>query len=402
MAALAALLEIAGLEVRFGPVRAVDGVSLDVAPGPFGLGLVGESGSGKSTIGRAVLRLVPAAAGQIRFDGADVAGLRGRELRDYRRAVQIVFQDPDNTLDPRMRVGPAIAEALAAHGIVPRREAGERVRDLLEEVGLDPDFASRYPHQLSGGQRQRVAIARALSVQPRLLVLDEPTSALDVRAQARILELIGRLRGERSLAYLLITHNLAVVSELCEQIAVLYLGRVAESGPTAELLAAPAHPYTRALRSAVPEIAASARSTRIVLHGEPPDATNPPSGCVFHPRCPLAIERCVVESPSLRAIAPGRLVACHRAEEVLAGIEMRERPGAAECGTVQPDTVASGTVQSGTVQSDTVASGTVESGTVQSGAEPSNTVQPGAVASGAEPSNTVQPGAAQPAPPSKG
>jgi oligopeptide/dipeptide ABC transporter ATP-binding protein len=372
MAALAALLEIAGLEVRFGPVRAVDGVSLDVAPGPFGLGLVGESGSGKSTIGRAVLRLVPAAAGQIRFDGADVAGLRGRELRDYRRAVQIVFQDPDNTLDPRMRVGPAIAEALAAHGIVPRREAGERVRDLLEEVGLDPDFVSRYPHQLSGGQRQRVAIARALSVQPRLLVLDEPTSALDVRAQARILELIGRLRGERSLAYLLITHNLAVVSELCEQIAVLYLGRVAESGPTAELLAAPAHPYTRALRSAVPEIAASARSTRIVLHGEPPDATNPPSGCVFHPRCPLAIERCVVEAPSLRAIAPGRLVACHRAEEVLAGIEMPERPGA------------------------------VESGTVQSGAEPSNTAQSGAVASGAEASNAVQPGAAQPAPRAKG
>jgi oligopeptide/dipeptide ABC transporter ATP-binding protein len=205
-----------------------------------------------------------------------------------------------------------------------------------------------------------------------LLVLDEPTSALDVRAQARILELIGRLRGERSLAYLLITHNLAVVSELCEQIAVLYLGRVAESGPTAELLAAPAHPYTRALRSAVPEIAASARSTRIVLHGEPPDATNPPSGCVFHPRCPLAIERCVVEAPSLRAIAPGRLVACHRAEEVLAGIEMPERPGA------------------------------VESGTVQSGAEPSNTAQSGAVASGAEASNAVQPGAAQPAPRAKG
>jgi oligopeptide/dipeptide ABC transporter ATP-binding protein len=334
---MAPLLEIAGLEVRFGPVRAVDGVSLDVAPGPFGLGLVGESGSGKSTIGRAVLRLVPAAAGEIRFDGTDVAALRGRELRDYRRAVQIVFQDPDNTLDPRMRVGAAIAEALAAHGIVPRREAGPRVRELLEEVGLDPDFASRYPHQLSGGQRQRVAIARALSVQPRMLVLDEPTSALDVRAQARILELIGRLRSERRLAYLLITHNLAVVSELCEQIAVLYLGRVAESGPTAELLAAPAHPYTRALRSAVPEIAASARSTRIVLHGEPPDATSPPSGCVFHPRCPLAVERCVVEVPSLRVIAPGRLVACHRAEEVLAGAEMPAGPGSAQSRTVQPD-----------------------------------------------------------------
>jgi oligopeptide/dipeptide ABC transporter ATP-binding protein len=321
-----ALLQIAGLEVRFGPVRAVDGVSLDIAPGPFGLGLVGESGSGKTTIGRAVLRLVPAAAGQIRFDGADIAGLRGRALRDYRRAVQIVFQDPDNTLDPRMRVGPAIAEALAAHQMVPRRLAGQRVRELLAETGLDPDFAARYPHQLSGGQRQRVAIARALSVQPRLLVLDEPTSALDVRAQARILELIARLRGERRLSYLLITHNLAVVHELCERTAVLYLGRVAESGPTAELLGAPAHPYTRALRSAVPEVDASARSARIVLHGEPANATSPPPGCVFHPRCPLAIDRCAVEVPALRAIAPGRQVACHRAEEVLAGAEMSSAP----------------------------------------------------------------------------
>jgi len=326
---MAALLEIAGLEVRFGPVRAVDGVSLEVAPGPFGLGLVGESGSGKTTIGRAVLRLVPAAAGQIRFDGADVAGLRGRGLREYRRSVQIVFQDPDNTLDPRMRIGAAIAEALAAHDVVPRRLAGERVRELLSETGLDPGFASRYPHQLSGGQRQRVAIARALSVQPRLLVLDEPTSALDVRAQARILELIGRLRAERRLAYLLITHNLAVVSELCEQTAVLYLGRLAESGPTAELLAAPAHPYTSALRSAVPEVTASARGTRIVLHGEPPDATRPPSGCVFHPRCPIAIGRCRTEVPALRAVAPGRQAACHRAEEVLAGAPMPTRLGTA-------------------------------------------------------------------------
>jgi oligopeptide/dipeptide ABC transporter ATP-binding protein len=319
---MAPLLEIADLQVRFGLVRAVDGVSLDIAPGPFGLGLVGESGSGKTTVGRAVLRLVPAAAGQIKFDGTDVAALRGRALRDYRRAVQIVFQDPDNTLDPRMRIGPAIAEALAAHQMVPRRQAGQRVRELLAEAGLDPDFAGRYPHQLSGGQRQRVAIARALSVQPRLLVLDEPTSALDVRAQARILELVGRLRAERRLSYLLITHNLAVVSELCEQTAVLYLGRVAESGPTAELLGAPAHPYTRALRSAVPEVDAGARSARIVLHGEPANAISPPPGCVFHPRCPLAIDRCTAEVPALRTVAPGRQVACHRAEEVLAGAEM--------------------------------------------------------------------------------
>jgi oligopeptide/dipeptide ABC transporter ATP-binding protein len=322
---VAALLEIVGLQVRFGPVRAVDGVNLEIPAGPFGLGLVGESGSGKTTIGRAVLRLVPAAAGEIRFDGADITALHGRALLDYRRGAQIVFQDPDNTLDPRMRVGPAIGEALATHAMVPRRLTGERIRELLAETGLDSDFASRYPHQLSGGQRQRVAIARALSVQPRLLVLDEPTSALDVRAQARILELIARLRAERRLSYLLITHNLALVSELCEQTAVLYLGRVVEIGPTAELLGAPAHPYTRALRSAVPEIAASARTSRIILHGEPPDAISPPPGCVFHPRCPLAIDRCRAEVPTLRAVAPGREAACHRAEEVLAGAEMTGR-----------------------------------------------------------------------------
>jgi oligopeptide/dipeptide ABC transporter ATP-binding protein len=313
------LLEIAGLTVRFGPVRAVDGVSLQLAAGPFGLGLVGESGSGKSTIGRAVLRLVDVAGGQIRFEGRDVAALRGPALKDYRRAAQIVFQDPDNSLDPRMRVGASVSEPLVAHGVVARRLAAGRARELLAEVGLDPAFADRYPHQLSGGQRQRVAIARALSVQPRLLVLDEPTSAIDVRAQARILALIARLRAERNLAYLLITHNLGIVSELCEQTAVLYLGRVVESGPTSELLNTPAHPYTQALRSAVPEIDIAARRARLVLPGEPPDAASPPPGCVFHPRCPLAVDRCRAEVPALRAVRPARLVACHRAEEVLAG-----------------------------------------------------------------------------------
>jgi oligopeptide/dipeptide ABC transporter ATP-binding protein len=315
------LLDITDLTVRFGPVRAVDGVSLQVAPGPFGLGLVGESGSGKSTIGRAALLLAPTVGGTIRYEGKDIRELRGQALKDYRSAAQIVFQDPDNSLDPRMRVGSSIREALIAHRMVPRRLSGERSRELLAEVGLDREFASRYPHQLSGGQRQRVAIARALSVQPRLLVLDEPTSALDVRAQARILTLIGRLRADRSLSYLLITHNLAIVSELCEQTVVLYLGRVAESGPTSALLDAPAHPYTRALRSAVPEVEAAARTARLVLPGEPPDATRLPAGCVFHPRCPLAVDRCRTEVPQLRVIAPGRLVACHRAEEVLADPE---------------------------------------------------------------------------------
>jgi oligopeptide/dipeptide ABC transporter ATP-binding protein len=313
------LLDITDLSVRFGPVRAVDGVSLQLTPGPAGLGLVGESGSGKTTIGRAVLRLTRASGGQIRFGGTDIAALHGRALRDYRRVAQIVFQDPDNSLDPRMRVGASLREALAAHRIVPGRQAAQRARDLLTEVGLDPGFTARYPHQLSGGQRQRVAIARAISVQPRLLVLDEPTSALDVRAQARILGLIGRLRADRELSYLLITHNFAIVSQLCEQTAVLYLGRVAERGPTSELLDAPAHPYTQALRSAVPEIDAAARRSRVVLPGEPPDATRPPPGCVFHPRCPLAIDRCRREVPVLRPVRPGRLAACHRAEDVLAG-----------------------------------------------------------------------------------
>jgi peptide/nickel transport system ATP-binding protein len=319
------LLDVTELAVRFGPVRAVDGVSLRLTAGPFGLGLVGESGSGKSTIGRAVVRLVATAGGQIRFEGQDVAALRGSALKRYRRAAQIVFQDPDNSLDPRMRIGASVAEPLIAHRIVSRRLAAGRARELLAEVGLDPELAGRYPHQLSGGQRQRVAIARALSVQPRLLVLDEPTSAIDVKAQARILRLIADLRAGRDLAYLLITHNLGIVSELCEQTAVLYLGRVVESGPTSELLSVPAHPYTQALRSAVPEIDMAARRSRLVLPGEPPDAASPPPGCVFHPRCPLAIGRCATEVPALREVRPGRQVACHRAEEVLAGVKTGAR-----------------------------------------------------------------------------
>ena len=321
------LLDISELSVRYGRVRAVDRVDLRVAAGPSGLALVGESGSGKSTIGRAVLRLVPTVGGAIRFDGKKIADLRRRSLREYRRAVQIVFQDPDNSLDPRMRVGVSIREALAAHRVVPRGQSAERAAELLAEVGLGREFAARYPHQLSGGQRQRVAIARALSVQPRLLVLDEPTSALDVRAQARILALIGTLRASRKLSYLLITHNFGIVSELCEQTAVLYLGRVAETGPTSVLLNSPAHPYTRALRSAVPEVSRAARQARIILPGEPPDPARPPPGCVFHPRCPLAVDRCRAEVPLLRPAGPGHLVACHRAEDVLAGALARSQAG---------------------------------------------------------------------------
>lgn len=315
------MLEVRDLQVRFGTVRAVRGVSFRLPAGPFGLGLVGESGSGKSTVGRAMLRLVPAARGSILFGGRDVLRMRGAALSGYRQAVQIVFQDPDSSLDPRMRIDATISEVLRAHHVVPKRQLDARVRELLQEAALDPEYASRFPHQLSGGQRQRVSIARALAVAPRVLILDEPTSALDVTAQARILELIKRLRQERELGYLLITHNLAIVGELCEQLAVLYLGRVVETGSSRELLARPAHPYTVALRSAVPQLDVTRRVSRVILAGEPPSAANPPPGCAFHPRCPLALDRCRTEEPDTRTVAD-RLVACHRADEVIDGIEL--------------------------------------------------------------------------------
>jgi oligopeptide/dipeptide ABC transporter ATP-binding protein len=315
------MLEVHDLEVRFGPVRAVDRVSFSIPKGPFGLGLVGESGSGKTTIGRALVHLVPLAGGSIALDGQDVDALGRGAMRNYRRAVQIVFQDPDGTLDPRMRIGAAVAEVLSTHGIVPRSQTRERVAELLTEVGLEAEHAGRFPHQLSGGQRQRIAIARALAVEPRLLVLDEPTSALDVTVQARILRLIGRLRDERGLAYLLISHNLAVVEQLCERIAVLYLGRIVEEGVTRELLARPAHPYTQALRAAVPELDMTTQTKRLVVPGIPADPANPPPGCPFHPRCPLAAAVCREREPPLREVRPGHRAACHFAEEALERFE---------------------------------------------------------------------------------
>ncbi len=316
---MSTLLQVRDLEVSFGDVRAVDQVDLEIPEGPFGFGLVGESGSGKTTIGRAVVRLAPIAAGSIALNGDDVTKVRGAALKEYRRAVQIVFQDPDGTLDPRMRVGTVITEGLLANRIVPRAAAPDRVAKLLADVGLEPEHADRLPHQLSGGQRQRVAIARALAVEPRLLVLDEPTSALDVTVQAKVLRLIAQLREDRQLAYLLISHNLAVVEALCDRTAVLYLGRVVEEGPTGALLSRPAHPYTVALRAAVPEIGSWAPRRAVTVPGEPPNAASPPSGCPFHPRCPLAADRCKTERPAIMAIEGGREVACHRADEVLDG-----------------------------------------------------------------------------------
>jgi ABC-type glutathione transport system ATPase component len=252
------LLDVKDLRVAYGDREVVHGVSFAVDEGPFGLGLIGESGSGKTTIARAVLRLLPVAGGEMAFDGRPVGALSGRALRAYRRAVQVVLQDGSEALDPRMRAGASVAEALAVHDVVPRAQRAGRVADLLAEVGLEEQHAHRYPHQLSGGQRQRLIIARALAVEPRLLVLDEPTSALDVTVQARILALIERLRRERGLAYLLITHNLAVVDRLCERCVVLQDGHVVEAGPTAQVLDHPQDPHTKALRAAVPELPVSA------------------------------------------------------------------------------------------------------------------------------------------------
>ncbi|HZQ15602.1 MAG TPA: ABC transporter ATP-binding protein [Gaiellaceae bacterium] len=319
------LLEVENLRVTFGAVCAVDGVSFAVAAGPFGLGLVGESGSGKTSIARAVVRLVDADGGRVRFEGADVLALRGRALRRFRQAAQIVFQDTDGTLDPRMRVGPALAEAVTAHRKLDRARVSERVDLLLDEVGLETRHRRRFPHQLSGGQRQRVAIARALAVEPRLLVLDEPTSALDVTVQARVLDLVARLRDERALAYLLISHNLAVVERLCERTVVLYRGRVVEAGPTEVLLLRPAHPYTQALRAAVPELENARRPPRIGAAAV--ERSGEPAACPYYGRCPLAVELCRDDAPPLREVA-GRHVACHRAEDALAG-EAAVRPAGA-------------------------------------------------------------------------
>jgi peptide/nickel transport system ATP-binding protein len=312
------MLEVQDLVVRFGAVTAVDGVSLGIPAGPSGVGLVGESGSGKTTIARAVLGLVEPAGGDVVLDGVPITALRGRRRQPVRRRLQAVPQDPDGTLDPRMRIGPTLEEVLRAHRVVPRGRTAARAEELLREVELESEHARRFPHQLSGGQRQRVSISRALAVGPDFVVLDKPTSALDVTVQAVIIDLLRRLKDERGLAFLLISHNLAVVADLCETVNVLYLGRIVETGPTRLVLGQAAHPYTIALRSAVSDVRVRPTRERIVLSGPPGDPAHPPTGCRFHPRCPVAISVCAVEPPPLRSVA-GRSVACHRAEEVVAG-----------------------------------------------------------------------------------
>ncbi|HEU5039546.1 MAG TPA: oligopeptide/dipeptide ABC transporter ATP-binding protein [Gemmatimonadales bacterium] len=296
------------------PVRAVDGVSFDVARGET-LALVGESGCGKSSVGRTVLRLQEPTSGSASFEGADLFALDRKALRALRRRMQIIFQDPYSSLNPRMTVGAAIAEGIEIHRLAQGAEVGRRVAALLAEVGLDPGYARRYPHEFSGGQRQRIGIARALAVEPAFIVCDEPVSALDVSVQAQVLNLLGDLQRERGLAYLFIAHDLAVVRQIAQRVAVMYLGRIVEEGPTESLLGAPRHPYTVALLSAVPEPDPGQRRSRIVLGGDPPSPSDPPPGCPFHTRCfhPARDERCRTERPSLRVVGPTR-AACHYAE----------------------------------------------------------------------------------------
>ncbi len=292
-------------------VRAVDGVTFDIYQGET-LGLVGESGCGKSTVGRCLLRLIEPTRGEVEFDGRDVLGVSGGELRRLRREMQIIFQDPYASLNPRMRVRDIVSEPLVIHGIGDKGERRERVAELLRKVGLDPDYMNRYPHEFSGGQRQRIGIARALALNPKLIVADEPVSALDVSVQAQVVNLLEDLQKEFELTYLFISHGLAVVEHISDRVAVMYLGRIVEVATAEDLYANPLHPYTRALLSAIPIPDPTRKRDRIVLKGDVPTPINPPSGCRFHTRCPEAIPDCARIDPDLREVAPDHTVACIR------------------------------------------------------------------------------------------
>ena len=296
-------------------VKAVDGVSFSLDPAET-LALVGESGCGKSTVSRLVLRLLEPDAGELRFEGRDLLAMDADELRAFRRDAQIIFQDPYASLNPRMTIGQILSEPLALHNLVPPQERRGRVDELLRLVGLEPRFSRRYAHEFSGGQRQRIAIARALAVEPKLVICDEPVSALDVSIRSQILNLLRDLQERLRLAYIFVSHDLAVVKHIADRVAVMNLGTIVETAEAQALFASPRHPYSRALLSAIPVPKPRAKRSRMVLQGEMPSALNPPPGCRFHTRCPHAIERCRHEFPQLVADASGHLTACHRAGEL--------------------------------------------------------------------------------------
>lgn len=320
---MSALLKVKDLSVQFrvrhglmrrrsSIVRAVEEVSFQVEPGET-VGLVGESGCGKSTLGRAIIRLIEPAAGEVLFEGASLRSLSRRDLRVARRHFQMVFQDPYGSLNPRMTVGQILAEPLAVHGIATSRaQREETIAGLLRSVGLEPEHSQRYPHEFSGGQRQRIGIARALALRPKLMICDEPVSALDVSVQAQIVNLLAELQKEHCLAYLFIAHDLAVIEHISQRILVMYLGRIVESGPAREIIARPRHPYTQALISGVPRLDPAGGPARMILPGELPSPFDPPAGCPFHTRCPIAKPQCAVERPPLRPVAgTPQMVACH-------------------------------------------------------------------------------------------
>jgi peptide/nickel transport system ATP-binding protein len=307
------------LKRTVGYVKAVDGVNLTVQPGET-LGVVGESGSGKTTLGRTLLRLYEPTAGEVtlRVEGnaLSVTGLDGAELRQLRRNAQMIFQDPYSSLNPRMTVLETVGEPLYVNGLASGREMEDRVREVILQVGLRVEHLRRYPHSFSGGQRQRIGIARALVVKPKLVVADEPVSALDVSVQAQTLNLLKDLQAQYQLTYLFVTHAMNVVRYMCDRIAVMYAGKLVELGSKSQVLMSPKHPYTEALLSSVPRTTSRTRSKRIISSGEVPDLGNLPSGCVFHPRCKYAIDKCKTEVPQLRTMDDGRLTSCHRAEEI--------------------------------------------------------------------------------------